>query len=137
MNNSPIEWTDATWNPVSGCSKVSQGCKNCYAERVFGRVYSKDRVSVRHPETGDSRQRVRAFTDVRCHPERLAQPTGMRKPKRIFVNSMSDLFHEDVPDQFIQAVFTTMARAPQHTFQPWAGAGKLSSGLVAFARGLF
>lgn len=95
-----IEWTDHTWNPVTGCSKVSQGCKHCYAERIFARPYPG-----------------RAFTDVRCHPERLDQPLRLRTPKRIFVNSMSDLFHEDVPDGFIDKVFAVMALAPQHTFQ--------------------
>jgi protein gp37 len=86
-----IEWTDLTWNPVTGCTKVSQGCKHCYAERIFARPYPG-----------------RAFTDVRCHPERLAQPLKLRKPRRIFVNSMSDLFHEDVPDEFILQVFDVM-----------------------------
>lgn len=99
MNKTDIEWCDETWNPVSGCSKVSQGCKNCYAERVFPRPYPG-----------------RKFTDVRCHPERLDQPLRMRKPRRIFVNSMSDLFHEDVPDEFIDRVFAVMADAMQHTF---------------------
>jgi len=96
-----IEWTDATWNPVTGCSKVSQGCKNCYAERVFSRAYGKERK----------------FTDVKCHPERLGQPLRWKKPRRIFVNSMSDLFHESVPVEFIDRVFVVMAQAPLHTFQ--------------------
>ena len=91
MNNSAIEWTDTTWNPVTGCSKVSQGCKNCYAERIFARPYPG-----------------RDFTDVRTHTDRLDQPLRRRKPKRIFVNSMSDLFHEDVPDAFILQVFDVM-----------------------------
>lgn len=117
MNKSSIEWTDVTWNPVSGCSKVSQGCKNCYAERVFPRVYSKDQVFVRHPETGDRRSRGRDFTDVLTHPLRLDTPRRMRQPRRIFVNSMSDLFHEAVPDTFIDNVFITMALAQQHQFQ--------------------
>src|SRR5581483_6015823 len=87
-----IEWTrseDGTpgkvWNPVTGCSKVSQGCKNCYAERIAERFWGE-----------------RAFTDVQCHPERLDQPLRWRKPCRVFVNSMSDLFHEAVPDEFIK-----------------------------------
>lgn len=95
-----IEWTDATWNPVSGCSKVSQGCKHCYAERVFPRPYPG-----------------RKFTDVRMHPLRLRQPLQWQKPRRIFVNSMSDLFHEDVPTWFIDQVFAVMLLAPRHTFQ--------------------
>jgi protein gp37 len=95
-----IEWTDATWNPVTGCTKVSQGCKHCYAERVFKRPYPS-----------------REFTDVKCHPERLDQPLRWTKPRRIFVNSMSDLFHEAVPDGFLDQVFGVMALADHHTFQ--------------------
>lgn len=100
-DKTPIEWTDATWNPVTGCSKVSQGCKNCYAERVFPRAYGKERK----------------FTDVQCHPERLDQPIKWKRPRRIFVNSMSDLFHENVPDDFIANVVCIMALAKQHKFQ--------------------
>lgn len=100
MNSSGIEWTDMTWNPVSGCSKVSQGCKNCYAERVFPRPYPG-----------------RAFTDVRTHPDRLDQPLRLRQGRRIFVNSMSDLFHEDVPFEFIADVFAVMACTTRHTYQ--------------------
>lgn len=102
-----IQWTDATWNPVSGCSKVSLGCKNCYAERDWARL-SKNPKS---PYFG------RAFTDVKCHPERLDQPLRWRAPRRIFVNSMSDLFHEDVPSLFISHVFAIMALTKEHTFQ--------------------
>ena len=102
-----IQWTDATWNPVSGCSKVSSGCKNCYAERDWARL-SKNPKS---PYFG------RVFTDVRCHPERLDQPLRWKRPRRIFVNSMSDLFHEDVPFEFIAKVFDVMERCPQHSFQ--------------------
>lgn len=100
MAKTKIEWTDEVWNPVTGCSKVSHGCKYCYAERVFPRPYPG-----------------RAFTDVRTHPERLDAPLRWRKPRRVFVNSMSDLFHDDVPDDFINEVFAAMALAPQHTFQ--------------------
>lgn len=96
---STIEWTDATWNPVTGCTKISPGCKFCYAERLTDRF---------------GRQR---FTDVLLHPDRLALPLRWRTPKRIFVNSMSDLFHEQVPDTFITQVFDVMMRASQHTFQ--------------------
>ncbi len=99
--NTSIEWTDATWGPVTGCTKVSAGCKNCYAERVFPRAYGK----------------VRKFTDVLTHPDRLEQPLHWKKPRRIFVNSMSDLFHEDVRDTFIADVFGVMARSPWHTYQ--------------------
>ncbi len=102
-----IEWTDATWNPISGCSKVSAGCKNCYAERDWPRLSKNPSLKEYFG---------RAFTDLRCHPERLDQPLRWRRPRRIFVNSMSDLFHEDVPDDFIDDVFHTMFHAPQHTF---------------------
>lgn len=100
-----IEWTDATWNPVTGCSKVSPGCKHCYAERDWARL-------VHMPAFAG-----RAFTDVACHPERLDQPLRWKKPRRVFVNSMSDLFHESVPVEFIAQLFDVMARCPQHTFQ--------------------
>lgn len=102
-----IEWTDATWNPVTGCAKVSAGCKHCYAERNWGRLSA-------NPKTV---YYGREFTDVQCHPERLDQPLRWQKPRMIFVNSMSDLFHESVPDEFIDQVFAVMALAEQHTFQ--------------------
>src|ERR1700741_1197216 len=95
-----IEWTERTWNPVTGCSKVSQGCKHCYAERIADRFW------------GD-----RPFTAVQCHPERLAPPNSIRPGPMFFVNSMSDLFHPDVPDEFIRAVFDVMRECRQHTFQ--------------------
>lgn len=107
MSKSKIEWTDETWNPVTGCAKVSQGCKHCYAERTW------DRLSA-NPKTVYF---GREFTDVRCHAERLDQPLRWTKPRRIFVNSMSDLFHEDVPALFIADVFAVMAAAKHHTFQ--------------------
>lgn len=102
-----IEWTDATWNPVSGCSKVSPGCAHCYAERVSHRY-----GFTRQPWTAEH-----AAENVVLHPDRLEQPLHWRKPKRIFVNSMSDLFHEQVPDSFIDRVFGVMAMAPEHIFQ--------------------
>ena len=95
-----IEWTDKVWNPVTGCTKVSQGCKNCYAERIAERFWGE-----------------RKFTDVKCHPERLDIPLHWRKPRRVFVNSMSDLFHEDVPFEFIDRVFAHMGRTQHHTYQ--------------------
>lgn len=106
-DKSKIEWTDATWNPVTGCTKVSQGCKHCYAERDWQRLRA-NRRSVYYG---------RDFTDVQCHPERLDHPLRWRKPRRIFVNSMSDLFHEDVPDEFVCLVFAYMALATHHVFQ--------------------
>ena len=101
MGDTSIQWTDKTWNPMTGCTKVSAGCANCYAERLFPRVYGKDRK----------------FTDVQFHPDRLEQPLRWRKPRRVFVNSMSDLFHENVPDYSVDLVFAAMAAASWHTFQ--------------------
>jgi protein gp37 len=105
-SDSKIEWTEKTWNPVTGCTKVSAGCKHCYAERMWPRLNGPGR-----PYAG------RAFGDVQCHPERLGYPPRWRKPARVFVNSMSDLFHDDVPDEFILSVFHTMAITPKHTYQ--------------------
>lgn len=99
-DNSKIEWTDATWNPVTGCTKVSPGCDHCYAERITERFHGKG-----------------SFAVVRRDEAKLYLPLRWRKPRRIFVNSMSDLFHEDVPDGFAARVFATMARAQQHSFQ--------------------
>ncbi|HSH41626.1 MAG TPA: phage Gp37/Gp68 family protein [Arenicellales bacterium] len=107
-DKSHIEWTEATWNPVTGCTKVSQGCKHCYAERDWKRLAANPTARAYFG---------RKFTDVQCHPERLDQPLRWRNPRRIFVNSMSDLFHEDVPKNFIDRVFAVMALSPQHTFQ--------------------
>lgn len=105
MTRTTIEWTDETWNPVTGCTKVSRGCKNCYAETIANRKL---------PRGGFT---DRPFTTVRCHHERLDQPLRMRKPLRIFVNSMSDLFHEDVPFSFIDKVFAIAELANTHKFQ--------------------
>lgn len=102
---SSIEWTDVTWNPVTGCTKISQGCDNCYAERFSERF----RGVPGHPfEDG---------FDLKLRPERIEQPLGWRAPKMIFVNSMSDLFHKHVPYEFIDQVFDTMEQAHWHTFQ--------------------
>ncbi len=102
---STIEWTQATWNPVTGCTKVSPGCKNCYAERMSKRLQAMG-----------VRQYRNAF-ELAIHPEMLELPLRWRKPRVIFVNSMSDLFQEDIPLEFIQRVFKVMTEAPQHTFQ--------------------
>jgi len=106
MSKSKIEWTDAVWNPTTGCSKVSAGCANCYAEREWRRLAG-------NPMTAYF---GRKFNDVACHPERLEQPLRWKKPRKIFVNSMSDLFHESVPDKFIAKVFAIMDLARQHTY---------------------
>lgn len=105
---SGIAWTDATWSPVTGCTKVSAGCKNCYAEREVESRWSKNPKSVFYGQS---------FTDVRCHQEKLEQPLHWKKPRKIFVCPRGDLFHPDVPDQFIADVFGIMAAASQHTFQ--------------------
>jgi protein gp37 len=115
--NTKIEWTDATWNPVTGCSKVSQGCKHCYAERDWPRFHGKQTFVERWDDGVAKTARPRRFTDVMVHPERLDQPIRWTKPRRIFVNSMSDLFHEAVPDKFLDRVFAVMALCPHHTFQ--------------------
>ena len=104
-DKSAIEWTDATWNPVTGCTKVSQGCKNCYAEREWPRLQHLPAYA------------GRAFTDVRCHPDRLNEPLRWRRPRKIFVCHNADLFHEAVPDNFIDLVFAVMALSSRHTFQ--------------------
>ena len=109
MAQSKIEWTERVWNPVTGCTKVSQGCKNCYAERQALAHQQHPNPKIAHP--------YRNGFGVTLHPDRLHQPLHWRKPSRIFVNSMSDLFHQDVPDHFIAAVFGVMASCPQHTFQ--------------------
>ncbi len=107
-----IEWTDSTWNPVRGCSRVSDGCRNCYAETVAARFSGpgKPYEGLVHPH-GAWNGRV-LFVE-----KALDQPLRWRRPRRIFVNSMSDLFHENMPDEWIDRIFAVMALAPQHTFQ--------------------
>jgi protein gp37 len=104
-DKSTIEWTEATWNPVTGCTKVSPGCAHCYAETFAERF----RGVPGHPYE-------RGF-DLQLRPERLDQPLEWKRPRLIFVNSMSDLFHPEVPFDFIERVFDTMVRADWHTFQ--------------------
>lgn len=107
MAQTKIEWTRYTWNPVTGCSKVSTGCENCYAERIS------------HRFGWTSKPWTAAYTaeNVKLHPDRLDIPLKWKKPRMIFVNSMSDLFHEQVPFEFIDRVFAAMALAKQHIFQ--------------------
>lgn len=102
---SNIEWTEMTWNPVTGCSKVSEGCRHCYAERMAGRLLAM------------GNRRYRNGFQVTLHEDLVDLPRRMRQPRVIFVNSMSDLFHEKVPASFIRRVFDTMEACPQHTFQ--------------------
>jgi protein gp37 len=104
-DKSAIEWTDATWNPVTGCTKISAGCDNCYAARFAERW----RGTPGHP--------FEAGFDLTLRPDRLEQPLRWKKPRRIFVNSMSDLFHKDVPASFVDQVFDVMERADWHCFQ--------------------
>ena len=104
-DKSRIEWTDATWNPVTGCTKVSPGCDHCYASTLAERFRGTPGHYFEH-----------GF-DVRLRPGKLDQPLRWTRPRRIFVSSMSDLFHADVPDEYIAKVFAVMALAPQHTFQ--------------------
>ena len=104
-DKSAIEWTDATWNPVTGCTKISEGCDNCYAARFSERF----RGVPGHPfETG---------FDLTLRPTRLLQPFEWKKPRMIFVNSMSDLFHKDIPEEYIEQVFETMEAADWHVYQ--------------------
>jgi protein gp37 len=104
-DNSSIEWTEATWNPVTGCTKVSPGCRYCYAERMARRLQAMGCPNY-----------ARGF-DLTVHEHALSLPAAWRRPRTIFVNSMSDLFHRDVPAEFIVRVFEVMKQAPQHTFQ--------------------
>ena len=120
-DQSAIEWTDATWNPVTGCTKISPGCKNCYAERLAARLQAM------------GNPRYRNGFAVTLHADQLTLPLRWREPRRIFVNSMSDLFHEAVPDDFIHQVFGIMKRADWHIFQVLT---KRSGRLAAMTPGL-
>jgi protein gp37 len=102
---SGIEWTEATWNPVTGCTKVSPGCKHCYAERMAQRLRAMGQANYRN-----------GFA-LTLQPRMLEAPLGWRRPRTIFVNSMSDLFHESVPTEYLEAVFAVMRRAHWHRFQ--------------------
>jgi protein gp37 len=131
-----IQWTDATWNPVTGCDKVSPGCAHCYAEQVALRFWPTQYPPIRTVDpnrcgTLIATERPREFMDVQCHQDRLDQPLHWKKPRKIFVNSMSDLFHEDVPDAFIAEVFGVMAvcgaREPGEPERSGQFGGKYSS----------
>ena len=103
--DSRIEWTDATWNPVTGCTKISAGCKHCYAERMAKRLQAMGTLQYRN-----------GFA-LTLQPQMLSLPFRWRSPRRVFVNSMSDLFHKDVPLDYIRRIFVVMQRCPQHEFQ--------------------
>jgi protein gp37 len=107
-DHSKIEWTDATWSPVTGCTKVSPGCEHCYIERTP--PFRKEHRWFDRPGIGGT-------TGVRLHEDRLAQPLRWTRPRRVFVCSLADLFHDDVPDGYIARVWDVMGRCPQHTFQ--------------------
>ena len=100
-DKSAIEWTDSTWNPVTGCTKASPGCAHCYAEAI----------TLRFKRGGPF---LPGQSEIKLHPERLGLPISWKLPRRIFVNSMSDLFHEEVPLEFIQKVFDVMVEADRH-----------------------
>jgi len=102
---SAIEWTESTWNPVTGCTKISAGCLNCYAERMAKRLQAM------------GQERYKNGFKLTPHPEALDEPYRWKKPRIVFVNSMSDLFHEKIPVEFIQDVFTVMNENKRHTFQ--------------------
>jgi len=102
---SNIEWTDMTWNPVTGCTKVSAGCKHCYAEAMAKRLQAM------------GSERYKDGFKLRIHDDLVLLPLHWKKPRRVFVNSMSDLFHSDVPFEFLRRVFETMNMCPQHQFQ--------------------
>lgn len=111
---SSIEWTEVTWNPVTGCDRISPGCDNCYALRLAKRL--KAMGQPRYQTDGDPETSGPGF-GLACHDDLVEQPLSWRKPRLVFVNSMSDLFHPDVSLDFIHRVFATMENTPQHTYQ--------------------
>lgn len=113
-NGSGIEWTEATWNPTTGCDRVSPGCDNCYALKMAKRL--KAMGSAKYQTDGDPRTSGPGF-GLALHPEVLDLPRSWRQPRLVFVDSMSDLFHADVPLDYVQRVFRVMGDTPQHTYQ--------------------
>jgi protein gp37 len=105
MARTSIEWTESSWNPVTGCSKISEGCAHCYAERIAVRLQAM------------GQPRYRNGFQVTLHPDIIELPLHWQKPRSIFVNSMSDLFHKAVPDSFVDSVFSTIEKADWHVFQ--------------------
>ncbi len=105
MAKSTIEWTETTWNPTTGCTKISAGCKNCYAEILAKRLQAM------------GLEKYKNGFELTLHPQTLNDPYKWKKPRIVFVNSMSDLFHKEVPLDFIQKLFHTMNNTPQHTYQ--------------------
>jgi protein gp37 len=115
MSASAIEWTDETWNPVTGCTRVSPGCAHCYALELAPRLRAMGNAKYMRARDGGKGSGP-AF-GVTLHPDALEQPFHWRKPRRVFVNSMSDLFHDEIPDDYIARVWGVMAANPRHTFQ--------------------
>src|SRR5450759_5188380 len=105
MATTKIEWTESTWNPITGCTKITSGCKFCYAEVMARRLQAM------------GQEKYSNGFELTLHPETLKEPYTWKKPKMIFVNSMSDLFHKDVPIEYIQNIFRVMKDNPQHVFQ--------------------
>ncbi len=118
-DKSAIEWTDATWNPVTGCTKLSPGCKHCYAERLSARLKAM------------GNPRYHNGFELTLHPDQLTLPLKWKQPRRIFVNSMSDLFHETIPEYFIREVFSVMGRAHWHIFQVLTKRAERLAGLAS------
>jgi protein gp37 len=121
-DKSKIEWTDATWNPIRGCSRVSEGCRNCYAERVAARFSGSGQpyqgLAMMKREPGEESKGDPRWTgEIRFIPELLNQPVHWKRPRKIFVNSMSDLFHEKVTDEMLDRIFGVMDLCEHHTFQ--------------------
>lgn len=113
MADTSIEWTQKVWNPTTGCDRVSPGCDHCYALTLAKRL--KGMGSAKYQRDGDPRTSGPGF-GITEHPDTLTAPLGWRKPRKVFVNSMSDLFHDGVSDEHIARVFAVMAAAPRHTF---------------------
>ncbi len=112
MSNTSIEWSEKVWNPTVGCTRVSPGCAKCYAFALHDMRHAAYQAGKQVP-----RQYALPFKELQLLPDRLDDPLHWKKPCRIFVNSMSDLFHEDIPDEYIDKVFATMAQAPRHAYQ--------------------
>lgn len=111
-DHSNIQWTDATWNPTTGCTRVSAGCDHCYAFQLHDQRHAAYLQGAKLPP-----QYAKPFSEVQLLPKRLHQPIRWTKPRKIFVDSMADLFHKDVPNDYLVKVFAAMAAAPQHQFQ--------------------
>ena len=126
-DHSSIEWTEATWNPTTGCDKTSPGCENCYALTLSKRL--KAMGQVKYQNDGDPRTSGPGF-GLTLHPDTLEIPRSWTSPRTIFVNSMSDLFHKDVPESYIHQVFAAIAGTPQHQYQVLTKRSKRLAGIA-------